>query len=377
MKLYRNKFYIIAILIVIILVSAGSGRSVEPNAESSGSDGKASTAEDITESIILAGIGGEDIKVTIEEVEKLKKVSKDVISLSSDGGETELNASGGLLGELLEKHNITQTELDSIRVTAGDGYSMEIPSKILKNRDIILAYEIKGEPFFREDKPIKIVIPGERAMYWVRNVVKIEVAKEETAVGKQVGKVLIFDTAISNLDMQDYEYYGERDKAIKISDLLNKFIPEGKEQVFIKAADGLERNETRETFKSAFIKVTGKESPMFLAPDLPEGMHIKGILWFRSEKTAFLTMDKALETYSKSVQGDIEGISLKEVLKDMDLEQGNTYIFTAEDGYSVEISEDDIHRGILYKMDNGSTGVSFEGLPKNTMVRDLLSIEAK
>ena len=116
---------------------------------------------------------------------------------------------------------------------------------------------------------------------------------------------------------------------------------------------------------------------MFLAPDLPEGMHIKGILWFRSEKTAFLSMDKALETYSKSVQGDIEGISLKEVLKDMDLEQGNTYIFTAEDGYSVEISEDDIHRGILYKMDNGSTGVSFEGLPKNTMVRDLLSIEAK
>ncbi|HZK57544.1 MAG TPA: molybdopterin-dependent oxidoreductase, partial [Clostridia bacterium] len=375
--LYRNKFYIVAILIVIILVSAGCGRSVEPNAESSGSDGKVSTAEDITESIILAGIGGEDIKVTIEEVEKLKKVSKDVISLSSDGGETELNASGGLLGELLEKHNITQTELDSIRVTAGDGYSMEIPSEILKNRDIILAYEINGESLFEEDKPIKIVIPGERAMYWVRNVAKIEIAKEETAVGKQVGKVLIFDTAISNLDMGDYEYYGERDKAIKTSDLLNKFIPEGEEQVFIKAADGLQRNETRETFKNAFIKVTGKESPMFLAPDLPEGMHIKGILWFRSEETAFLTMDKALETYSKSVQGDIEGISLKEVLEDMDLEQGNAYIFTADDGYSVEISKDDIDRGILYKMSNGSTGVSFEGLPKNTMVRDLLSIEAK
>ena len=377
MKSYGNEFNMIVILTVIILVLVGCGQSLEPNEDSSDPDDKTSTVDDTTEGIILAGIGGGDIKVTIDEIKELKKVNEDVISLSSSGEETELNISGGLLEELLIKHNVSQTELDSIRITATDGYSMEIPSEILKNRDIVLTYEVEGEPLLKEDEPLRIVIPEERAMYWVRSVSKIEVVEKKTAAGKQVEKVLIFDAAISNLDKQDYEYYEDLDKAIKIDDLLSEFVPEGKEQVFIKASDGLQRNETRETFKDAFIKITGENSPMFLSPDLPEGMHVKGILWFSSEEVAFLTTDKALGVYSKLIQEDIEGIPLKEVSEDIDLKQGDIYIFTASDGYSIEISKDDIDKGILYKADDGSTRVGFEGLPKNTTVRDLLSIEVR
>lgn len=377
MKSYGNKFNMIVILTVIILVLVGCGQSGKPNDDSSDPDGKISTTDATTEGIILAGIGGGDIKVTIDEIKELKKVNEDVISLSSSGEETELNISGGLLEELLIKHNVSQTELDSIRITATDGYSMEIPSEILKNRDIVLTYEVEGEPLLKEDEPLRIVIPEERAMYWVRSVSKIEVVEKKTAAGKQVEKVLIFDAAISNLDKQDYEYYEDLDKAIKIDDLLSEFVPEGKEQVFIKASDGLQRNETRETFKDAFIKITGENSPMFLSPDLPEGMHVKGILWFSSEEVAFLTTDKALGVYSKLIQEDIEGIPLKEVSEDIDLKQGDIYIFTASDGYSIEISKDDIDKGILYKADDGSTRVGFEGLPKNTTVRDLLSIEVR
>ncbi len=339
---------------------------------------KISTTEDITEEgITLVGIGGGDIKVTVDKIKELKKINKDVVLISSSGEETKFNVSGGLLKELLEKHGISQTELAGIRVTATDGYSMEIPSEVLKNRDIILAYEVDGRLLLKEDKHIKIVVPGERTMYWVRGVSTIEIAGGETAVSKQVEKVLIFDAVISGLDKHEYEYYKNLDKAIKVNDLLNKFVQEGKEQVFIKAADGLQRSETKETFKSAFIKITGKESPMFLSPDLPEGMHVKSILWFSSEGVAFLTMDKALETYSRLTQGDIEGISLEEVLEDIDLKQADSYIFTASDEHSVEISKDDIHKGILYKIDDGSTKVSFEGLAKNTTVKDLLSIEVK
>ncbi|HZX21147.1 MAG TPA: molybdopterin-dependent oxidoreductase [Clostridia bacterium] len=377
MKLYKDKFSIIVVLVVIILVLVGCGRSDKPGGESSEPDSQTPVTGDTAEGITLIGIGGGDIKVTVDEIKGLKKVNKDVISVSSSGEETKFNVSGGLLNELLERHGISQTELAGIRVTATDGYSMEIPSEILKNRDVMLTYESDGESLSKEDKPIKIVIPEERAMYWVRSVGSIEIAKGDTIEGEQVEKVLIFDTAISSLDRQDYEYHGDKDKAIKINDLLDKFLPKGEEQVFIRAADGLRRNETKDTFKNAFIKVTGKESPMFLSPDLPEGMHVKGILWFSSEKVAFLTMDRALETYSKLNQGDIEGIPLKEVLKDIDLKQGNTYIFTASDEYSVEISGDDIHKGVLYKTDDEGVKVSFKGLAKNTTVRDLLSIEAK
>lgn len=329
-------------------------------------------------SITLVGIGNEDIKVTVDEIKKLKIVNEDAISISSTGEETKQNVSGGLLEELLEKHGISQTELVSIRITAVDGYSMEIPSEVLKNRDIILAYEIDGEPLFEDSKPIRIVVPGERAMYWIRNVSTIEITEEETVASEQVEKVIIFDAAIVNLDKQDYVYYEDIDKAIKTNDLLNEFVPEGEKQVFIKAADGLQRNETREIFEDAFIRVNGKESPMFLSPDIPKGMHVKDILWFSSEKVAFLTMDKALETYSKStIQGDIEGISLKEALEDIGLKQGDTYIFIASDEYSIKMSKDDTNKGILYKSNDGSTRVSFDGLDKSTTVKDLLSVEVK
>ena len=285
---------------------------------------------------------------------------------------------GGLLGELLEIHGISQIELNGIRVTAVDGYSMEIPSEVLKNRDIILAYEIDGKPLLEKNRPVRIIIPGERAMYWVSAVSTIEISggEQTTADGKSE-KILMFDTAILNLDKQDYEHYESLEKAIKINDLLNEFVPKGGGQVLIKAADGLQRNETRETFENAFIKITGKDSPMFLSPDLPKGMHVKNLLWFSVEKVAFLTVDRALETYSKSTLGDIKGISLKEILEDLDLEQGDIYVFTANDKYSVEIPKDDIHKGILYKTDDGSIRVSFEGLGKNTTVKNLLSIEIK
>lgn len=277
---------------------------------------------------------------------------------------------------MLEGHGLSQTELAGIRVISTDGYSMEIPSEILKNRDIILACEMDGRPLF-DNKHIKVVVPGERAMYWVSDVSVIEIAKRGIAVSKQVEKILIFEAVISDLNKYEYEYHKSSDKAIKTNDLLSRFVREGKEQVFIKAADGLQRNETREIFKNAFIKITGENNPMFLSPDLPEGMHVKGVLWFSSEKTAFLAMDKALEAYSRLSSEGIEGILLKDVLEDIDLKHGNAYIFKANDGYSVEISKGDIYKGILYKVDDGSIRVGFEGLAKNTTVRGLISIEAE
>ena len=113
-------------------------------------------------------------------------VNKDVVSVSSSGEETEMNVSGGLLGELLEIHGISQIELNGIRVTAVDGYSMEIPSEVLKNRDIILAYEIDGKPLLEKNRPVRIIIPGERAMYWVSAVSTIEISggEQTTADGK-------------------------------------------------------------------------------------------------------------------------------------------------------------------------------------------------
>ena len=54
---------------------------------------------------------------------------------------------------------------------------IEVPHEILAARDIIFAYEIDGKPLAEKAKPIRAVLPEERAMYWVRNLKTVEILR--------------------------------------------------------------------------------------------------------------------------------------------------------------------------------------------------------
>lgn len=372
MKSFFKKHRAITIFIImtLILTLTSCNKAV---------DTEKSTAE-IPNKITISGLDKEDINVSIDDIKELEKVNKDVVAVTASGEKNEMNVSGGLLEELLQKYSKSQKDFSAIRFVALDGYSIDIPSEILKNRDIILTYEIDGEPLFEESKPLRIVIPDERAMYWVRSLSKIEIigGREEKQANKQTNKIIIFDTVISNLKQEDYEYYESMDKVIRTDELLKKFAMDNVEdEIFIKAADGLEKGESNQVFKDAYIKTTGKEAPMFLSPDMPKGMTVKNILWFSAGNTSFLSMDKVSEYFEEASSDNIKGVFLKDIMNDINLSEGDTYIFSARDGYSVEILPEDIGSGILYKNEEDSIEVYFPDLKKNKSVKDLLSIEVK
>ncbi len=365
----KNRIVVIIAVIMLLMLTA-----CDKEADTEISNG------DIPDKITILGLGDEDIEVSVDDIKQLKKINKDVISISSSGEENEMNVSGGLMEELLQQYDKSQKDLSGIRVVATDGYSIDIPSEVLKNRDIILAYEVDGEPLFEDSQPIRVVVPDERAMYWIKSLSKIEILTggENQTNNELVNKIIIFDTALTDLKEEDYEYYESMDKAIKIEELLTEFaLDDIDEEIFIKAADGLEKSEANEVFRDAYIKTTGEAVPMFLSPDMPKGMTVKNILWFSIGETSFLSMDNAMENFDITGLDEAQGVTIKDIFNDINLLEGDTYTFTGVDGYSVDIAAEDLDSGILYKMEDGKIAVQFLELEKNATVKDLLSIKVK
>lgn len=362
----KYKFILISMMILALTSCNKAVKTGNKNSETSNK-------------ICISGLEKENIEVKVDEIKKLKKVNKDVVAVTSSGERNEMNVSGGLLEELLGKYNKSQKNLSIVRFIATDGYSIDIPKEVLENRDIILAYEIDGKPLFEDSQPLRIIIPDERAMYWVKGLNKIEIVENDKKQGnKEIDKIIIFDTAILDLKQEDYKYYESVDKAIKTNDLLTSHASDNiEDEIFIKAADGLEKSESNKVFRDAYIKTTGKDSPIFLSSDMPKGMTVKDILWFSTGSTSFLSISKSFEYFDESNSDNIKGILFKDIMDDIDLTKGNTYIFVAKDGYKVEVSSEDANNCILYKNEDNKVVVYFSGLEKSTSVKDLLFIEVK
>ena len=116
----------------------------------------------------------------------------DALSINSLGEERQRQAKGVLLETILQRHGISQIDFASAEVTSGDGYSIAIPGEVLRGRDILIAYEIDGEII----EP-RLVVPGERAMYWVKSVRGIELIAQAESV--EITREILFDDLIAQL----------------------------------------------------------------------------------------------------------------------------------------------------------------------------------
>lgn len=363
----------LALLLVLTLAAAACSAPVETPAE------KADPAEEQAggqegEKIVISGLESTDIEVTVEEIKDLESVTVEATSVSSSGEENQYTVTGPLFDDLLKKYGKSQKDLVGIRLVAGDGYSIEVPPEILQNRDLILAHTIDGKPLDERTKPIRAVIPEERSMYWIRNLVKIEVL--ESAPKAEVARVYILETLISQANAEDYTYYESTDRAVKVEELLGLLgVDSLPDTASFVAADGFEKNEQLDIFSKGYIKFTGEDAPLFLSPDLPKGMYIKSIYLCTMGDAALVSQERAMEVLGTRQVEDKEGVDLKQLIKAAGLGDADKYLLTAADGYTVEISRDDREKGVVFKNSKEQITVFFEGLPKSTQVKDFLSIE--
>lgn len=363
-KLFTNSI----VLFLAIAVLLFSGCTLKNADQSSAIQGQESGGITITYS-------GKDIQVNSEEFKQFQVVEKEVPAISKTDGEVKRKVKGYLLEDVIKKYTgKSLKELQGISFTAGDNYFIEVPPEVLSSREIMLAFEIDGKPLAEDEKPFRSVVPGEFEMYWVKNLVKIEIV--EGRVSEAVKNIIFIDNLAEVYQPTDYDYYGSMDKAVSLKVVIAETSAQVKnDNVYILAADGMEKNEKPANFIKGYLKLTGDDSPAFVSEEIPKGMWVKSIYYFLYGDLAFFSAKSSFVKLKAQKSEDTGGkysVNLKEVFDVCGIADSDKYIFSATDDYEVEINSADIQKGYLYFEDDGSLSLAFKDLPKNTTVKHLL-----
>jgi len=216
-----------------------------------------------------------DYTVTSEQLRgDYEQTELEALSVNSLGEERNRQAKGVLLETILQQRGTSQADYASAEVTSGDGYSIAIPGEVLRGRDILIAYEMDGESI----EP-RLVVPEERAMYWVKSVRGIELIAQ--AGPAEITREVFLNDLIAQLSeyVEGYKYHDADCEALPIALLLDAAQAGPADFVTITAADGLVKSERYSTFRGQMLVFDGTtDAPVFIGPDLPEGMRVKNIV---------------------------------------------------------------------------------------------------
>ena len=359
----KQLFLVISLVLLIMLSFAACAAETETTDEYTGENDFFTITGEI--------IGETEFSVA-ELMEKHPSEIRE-ITRDTDEGEEKYPIEGVLLDEILNELDIAVDDLDGIRFEAGDGYAVDVPEEVLKENDIILAYEIDGEPLYEDSRPLRAFIPEEESLYWVKNLVNIELSQEEETAS-EVEKIVFIETAVAMMDTVGYEDgYDDERQAVRTEKLLTD-VRGSQDSVLMVAADGFEKTEDYDVFADAFLVVTGDDAPAFRDPELPRGMHVRDLAWFVYGNTAFVSVNQSPNLLGTSSVQDDSGVSLDELIAQLGLAQADTYELQASDGYSVEIAGDNLELGIVFFRDSGEVASVFDGLPRDTAVKDLLVV---
>jgi hypothetical protein len=340
----RNISVILCTLAVLLIIISGCSAA--------GTAASASTA-----SLKITGMPGGDITVNMSDVQSLKTYEGKVEGADSAGKPVIYNIKGGYFSDLLQKNGYSQPDFSGIRIVATDGYSIEVSQDILKNRDIIIAYEMDGKPLDKDNAPYRVFIPNERAMYWVRMVSEIDVLSEVDSGA--VSGIYIMESLYTSADYQDYEFTGQSYKALDTKKIISDHPGTKGNVVLMTAADGLLKNETLENFYKGAINMTGTGSPEFLSSTLPEGMFVKNLVVIKYGGNAFYF---AVSENAKSLDALAQTCGLSAAEK---------YTLSFADGTTQTIGSSDLPDWIFGMMD-GKVFVQNNGAEQQYF--DLISI---
>ncbi|KAJ3343740.1 hypothetical protein HDU93_006652 [Gonapodya sp. JEL0774] len=169
--------------------------------------------------------GGKSIEVDIEELKKMSK--KSVLAVVQCAGNRRKDMhnfrpvqgilwgsgaiscglyTGVLLRDLLERIGVTSERGGFAHFEALDGYGASIPlSKALDPvGDVVVAYELNGEPITRDHGcPLRVVVPGHVAARSVKFLKKVIVSKDESQAQWQRRDYKLFPPHVTP-DTADY-----------------------------------------------------------------------------------------------------------------------------------------------------------------------------
>ncbi len=299
------------------------------------------------------------IRINTEDLAKYEQVSVETILQRTTGVKIDIEASGPSLKDVLEKNGIDIADYEAIGITGRDNYYTMISKDIIENRDIILGIRFDGEEILREEKPVRIVVPDEMGVYWVKMVNRIDLY--ESISPKNIENVHIFHALTRDIEPYYYEYYGSKDKSYLVGKILSKFSYVDPNGFFTMAgSDGLIKNETISVVRDRYyIKTEGDNAPMNISPAFKLGMNVKEMSYFSTTKDAVIFPEIMMKILDEKTTTQGKGMELREVLEavGMILDEKDEFVIIDNSGKEYTLSIEDIENSYLIPTQNGANAI--------------------
>ncbi len=130
----------------------------------------------LDENITVVSLDGETHEFTLAAIRQMKATSEE-ITRETDSGVEEFTVTGVLLETLCQHLGVDPARIKGMTFEAGDGYRVDVPDHIIADHAVIFAYEIDGESLVERSAPLRAYLRGSESMYWVRNLVRIELSE--------------------------------------------------------------------------------------------------------------------------------------------------------------------------------------------------------
>ncbi len=127
------------------------------------------------QTVILTGVTGEPVELTIADLKKMKCKTIKTESTSDKIG--VVRATGPWLDTVLEPYGVKQEDFSKIIIIGADEYDTKLNQEYLKENPIMLAFGVDGNPLEEDAVPCRVIIRNSDSAYWVRQVRKIEFVK--------------------------------------------------------------------------------------------------------------------------------------------------------------------------------------------------------
>jgi Na+-translocating ferredoxin:NAD+ oxidoreductase RnfG subunit len=315
------------------------------------------------------------IRITTEELKKYAAVKVSTVLMKTTGTKEDLVAEGPLLSEVLKKHGINIADYEGIGITGRDGYYAMLPRELLDKRQIILSDKINGDDIYSEDKPVRVVVPDEMGVYWVKMVSSVDLY--EDIPEKDIKSVKMFDALTRDIEPYMYEYYGSKDKAIEIGRILAKFKNVNPKGFFtMTSSDGLSKNEIINMVRQRYyIKTSGENAPMNIAPNFKLGMNVKYMAYFSTTEDAVIFPQEMQKLTGSIDLAGKKGMSLADILTAVGVISPETKQFelVTVAGVKTAISGKEIDKCILTCQNDKVTAL-FDGNGKVLEISELMEI---
>jgi hypothetical protein len=353
----KKTLIIVLALLMFIVVSGGCNSSQANN-----------LANDAALTINGDGV---EIMLDAQDMRSQEIITLTCTNIDSKGVVAEVMVSGFSLSELLAANDILFENVTSMNFIGSDGYKMAAPANEFADNDVYVIFNYDGE----ELEYPRSCIPDKRAMYWVKNLVEIELVLSEQAGSSNtvVDQISIFREGIKELDGAELGNKGEYVLAYFMQDYFEKYIGSiPTDPLKMIAIDGFSKTETADVFFDNYVTIEEQVAeegnlPLYFSETLSNGMRVK-------------QLDAVISASNAIYFGN--DISLDDLFDMVGMGEANSYTFIATDGYQMEIPAAAIEYGMIYEdTQDGYIAVSFDGYDfenarSDGKIKYLLTIQA-